>query len=372
MIFRNKILSFVDFYFLSLYMVLFVFLASSCFLVVDRDSQNFASESSGYDNFFPEKLVILKSFKSESPIEKIKIFYSISGSEIINYGYPVFTPSSEVTTEYTINTSGNDFLPAGVVINYYYEITDIENNVTVSESNELEYLDDHFEWERVTGRGLEIVHHGLPKDQSFNLHDKVTKRIAPIKKTFLQDPNSFNIKGILFDSRQEASKAFQYLSDAATKKHLFGGFAYPDYDLFLVNGYNPDVIVHEITHLILGEAMGGRRILLPKWLNEGLAMYYQNNGNSRRNESRFFVQKTQSMTLNKMNSLPGKASDVGSFYRKSESVVGYLIFEYGIEKIGVLIEYLKIQGDFKSNFYRTYGIGIEELEKNWRESILFE
>jgi len=353
-------------------MVFFVFLTSSCFLVDDGDSQKFVSEDSGYDNFFPEKLVILKAFKSETPIEKIKIFYSISGSKIINYGYPVFTSSSQVTTEYTINTLGNDFLPAGVVINYYYEITDIENNVTVSESNELEYLDDHFEWERVTGRGLEIVHHALLKNQSFNLHDKVTKRIAPIKEIFLQDPNSFNIKGVLFDSRQESSKAFQYLSDTTTKKHLFGGFAYPDYGLFLVNGYNPDVIVHEITHLILGEAMGIRRTLLPKWLNEGLAMYYQNNGDSWRKESKNFVQKTQIMTLNKMNSLPGKVSDVGLFYRKSENVVGYLISEYGVEKIGVLIEYLKIQGDFKSNFYRTYGISIDELEKNWRESILFE
>ena len=53
--------------------------------------------------------------------EKIKIFYSISGSEVTNYGYPVFISSAEVATEYTINTSGNDFLPAGVVIDYYYK-----------------------------------------------------------------------------------------------------------------------------------------------------------------------------------------------------------------------------------------------------------
>ena len=73
-----------------------------------------------------------------------------------------------------------------------------------------------------------------------------------------------------------------------------------------------------------------------------------------------------------MNSLPGKASDVGLFYRKSESVVGYLISKYGIEKIGVLIKYLKTQGDFDSNFYKTYGITIDELEKNWSELILLE
>ena len=123
-------------------------------------------------------------------------------------------------------------MPAGVIINYYYEITDIENNVTVSESNEIEYLDDNFEWERVSGGGLEIVYHGLLENQAVNLHERVTKRIVPIKKTFLDNPNSFNIKGVLFDSRQESSEAFQYLSDTTTKKHLFGGFAYPDYDLF--------------------------------------------------------------------------------------------------------------------------------------------
>ena len=359
--------------FLLLYLMFFLFVTSSCFFVDDdRDSQNFVSKSSGHKNFFPEKLVIFNSFNSEIPIEKIKIFYSISGSEVTNYGYPVFTPSTEVATEYIINTSGNDFLPAGVVIDYYYEITDIENNVIVSQSNELEYLDDDFDWKRVTGKGLEIVHHGLSQDQSINLHDKVSKRISPIKKTFLDDQNSFDIKGVLFDSRKESSKAFQYLSDSATKNHLFGGFAYPDYDLFLVSGYNPDVIVHEITHLIIGEAMGSRRAVLPKWLNEGLAMYYQNNGNSWRKESKNFVKRAKIMTLNKMNSLPGKASDVGLFYRKSESVVGYLISKYGIEKIGVLIKYLKTQGDFDSNFYKTYGITIDELEKNWSELILLE
>ena len=46
-----------------------------------------------------------------------------------------------------------------------------------------------------------------------------------------------------------------------------------------------------------------------------------------------------------------KASDVGLFYRKSESIVGYLISKYGVEKIGVLIKYLKTQGDFGSNFF---------------------
>ena len=370
MIFRNKI---SGYNFLLLYMMFFLFVTSSCFFVDDnRDSQNFVSKSSGYKNFFPEKLVILNSFNSEIPIQKIKIFYSISGSEVMNYGYPVFETSTEVATEYTIKTSGNDFLPAGVVIDYYYEITDTENNVIVSQSNELEYLDDDFDWKRVTGRGLEIVYHGLSQDQAINLHDKVTKRISPIKKTFLDDQNSFDIKGVLFDSRQESSKAFQYLSDSTTKKHLFGGFAYPDYDLFLVNGYNQDVIVHEITHLILAEAMGSRRTLLPKWLNEGLAMYYQNNGNSWKKESKNFVTRTQIMTLNKMNSLPGKASDVGLFYRKSESIVGYLISKYGVEKIGVLIKYLKTQGDFGSNFYKTYGISIDELEKNWTKLILLE
>ena len=373
MIFRNKISFLVGYNFLLLYLMFFLFVTSSCFFVEDdRDSQNFVSKSSGHKTFFPEKLVILNSFNSKIPIEKIKIFYSISGSEVMNYGYPVFETSTEVVTEYTINTSGNDFLPAGVVIEYYYEITDTENNVIVSQSNELEYLNDDFDWKRVTGRGLEIVYHGLSQDQAINLHDKVTKRISPIKKTFLDDQNSFDMKGVLFDSRQESSKAFQYLSDSTTKKHLFGGFAYPDYDLFLVNGYNPDVIVHEITHLILGEVMGSRRTLLPKWLNEGLAMYYQNNGNSWKKESKNFVKRTQIMTLNKMNSLPGKASDVGLFYRKSESIVGYLISKYGVEKIGVLIKYLKTQGDFGSNFYKTYGISIDELEKNWTKLILLE
>ena len=123
MIFRNKISFLVGYNFLLLYLMFFLFVTSSCFFVEDdRDSQNFVSKSSGHKTFFPEKLVILNSFNSKIPIEKIKIFYSISGSEVMNYGYPVFETSTEVVTEYTINTSGNDFLPAGVVIEYYYEI----------------------------------------------------------------------------------------------------------------------------------------------------------------------------------------------------------------------------------------------------------
>ncbi len=351
-------------------MLCFSCMSLSCFLLDSKDLENLPLKSSKGKILFPEKIIIEQSFNSKIQIKKIKIRYSISDSTVVNYGYPVITYSDVVDTKYIINTSGNDFLPSGVVINYYYEITDMENNVTVTESNELEYLDDIYDWERIIGDGLEILHHGLSQDKATILHRNILERINPIKKTFLKNSDLFEIKGVLFDSRKESSEAFQYLSDTTTKQHLFGGFAYSDYNLFLVSGYNVDVIVHEVTHLILAEAMQSRKVLLPKWLNEGLAMYYQSNSNDWKGESKNFVRRTQIMTLNKMNTLPGKAYDVGLFYRKSENIVGYLVYRYGIEKIALLIENLKNKGNFDSNFYKTYGITTQELEKDWAESIL--
>jgi hypothetical protein len=71
------------------------------------------------------------------------------------------------------------------------------------------------------------------------------------------------------------------------------------------------------------------------------------------------------MPLRTMGSVPGRLSEIGFFYRKSESVVGYLIESHGQEKfrrfIGALNGGLTVDGALLT----AYGFNQAGLEQEW-------
>ena len=86
------------------------------------------------------------------------------------------------------------------------------------------------------------------------------------------------MKAVILNNRREADRGLPTVSEAATRGHLYGGFAFRDYDLFVLLGLSEDGIVHEATHLMVNEAVDSPLARVPDWLNEGLATYFESAG----------------------------------------------------------------------------------------------
>ena len=106
---------------------------------------------------------------------------------------------------------------------------------------------------------------------------------------------------------------------------------------------------------------------IPAWLNEGFASYAEPGSRAstaRSLEGRF----ASSIPLRGMQSMPGSISDIGYFYRKSESVVTHLIEEYGEEKFRELLWEFGHGSSIDDALMATYGFDQNGLEREWMEA----
>jgi len=140
-------------------------------------------------------------------------------------------------------------------------------------------------------------------------------------------------------------------------------------ELLVVSPLNPgsshtyeslmQVIVHEFVHLTVYYAVGNRMATLPRWLNEGYAQYEAGQINE-------YIRK--SVTSGLLEKAPptwtqlekASAIEFGNMngYALSVTIVDFLIANYGIDKLALLIKE-------PENIEIIYGSSLDALEKQW-------
>ena len=124
-------------------------------------------------------------------------------------------------------------------------------------------------------------------DRNVNEINSVAKKVTEsnlqlIKLLNLRHP--LPITGVILNSRSEAEKGFPKISEAAIKEDLYGGFAFSEYSIFIITGAAPNGIIHESTHLLVNQSLISSLTRIPAWLNEGLAMYFEERQHMRQTE----------------------------------------------------------------------------------------
>ena len=320
---------------------------------------------------FPERVVFNMEAESDSPITAIQLFYTLSGGNIQVYGYPEFAQDTHVTAEFTIKTAGASYVPTGVEIDYFYRITDAKGNTFETDRYSLEYRDPRFRWNKLTRGDLVVLWHDLPRERVEKVAAYVDQRLAAVKSMFgLEDVAP--MKAVIVNSRREARAAFPYTSDTATRQHLFGGFAFGEYRLFVMQGLSPDTMIHESTHLLLDQAVDSPMARVPSWLNEGLAMYFEAGSRKRAPIVERAVRSDSLLRLRNMGSQPGRPRDVSTFYAQSWSVVDYLVDTYGADRMIALLAAIDDGDRIDKAVVRTYGLTLDGIERQWKSRIVGE
>lgn len=129
------------------------------------------------------------------------------------------------------------------------------------------------------------------------------------------------------------------------------------------------VVHHELVHGVLNEMLyggtlqtavgSGRRIIFPLWMNEGLAEYSSIEGMNTQTDM-FMRDVVLSENLKGLNYLYGYFA-----YRGGQTFYWYVEDKYGKEKVGDLVNRMRVYGTpnlaFKSAFHKTY----EEFSEHW-------
>lgn len=143
------------------------------------------------------------------------------------------------------------------------------------------------------------------------------------------------------------------------------------------NGPMQNNLPHEIAHAIFFERMGsGNRI--PDWLHEGLASYEEAKFDPTQTDARW---ATFGPDISSDGGLPLKdltlktdagTEDVNFFYAESQSVVSYLVINYGMLKFMKLSAKLQSGSNMDAAIQSAYSpdlTNLTDLEQKWRASI---
>ena len=318
--------------------------------------------SNEYDVQFPNQVVLHLDVEAEADIEEIRLYHRASPSGYWRYTYVDVDPSGRIVAKTALDTHGAAYLPPGVELEYYYSITDSEGNETVTDRKSVIYLDSRFNWNATMAGPLEIYWHDLNGSQVNRVARDVEASLERVSDLLGIEPEG-HMRGVVHNSRSEAATAFPFQSQS-TSDGVFGGYAFPSLGVFTGLGLNTRLLVHEAAHLLLDQAVNQPGVRISVWLNEGFASYMEPGSTDfRRVESDPFR-----IPLRHMGSMPGRVSDIGYFYDKSESVVGYLVETYGDERFREFIEKLNSYMTQEPALRDVYGFGVDGLEKEWAAS----
>jgi len=321
------------------------------------------------DVLYPDEVVFTLEAEADAQITAVTFYYRFAGRNTTLYGYPTFVPGNRITAKYRLKTGGSSYIPTGAVIHYHFLIEDAEGNTLKGEEWALEYTDPQFEWERLREGDLLVLWHDRPAERVGVIVEDVNERLSAVK-SLLGIENASAMKAVVLNNSREAEHGFPTVSAASKQGHIYGGFAFGDFDIVVLVGLTADRMVHEATHLLLDETVGSPLARLPAWLNEGLAMYFETDTRGRETNVADAALHDSLMGLRSMNSVPGKPDDVRLFYAQSWSLVRYLVDRLGPEHIPSLLAAINSGSPIDEAVQQVYDESLEDLEEQWKAEVV--
>ena len=309
---------------------------------------------------FPGEVDLTLTAEGDEEIVEVRVFYRPAGSNIWAYAYADFEPDTKITARQVLPPNSVTYLAPGAEVEYYYEIRDAQGNLFKSERASVEYLDHRFDWERTQIGPLTLLYYDHSESRVASVAREVQQDLDRVLRVLQLDPSE-SMKGVIYNQSSDAQEAFPEQSRTTTERGIFGGFAFPEQGVFVGQGLDRRIIAHESAHLLFKQALGDRSPDLPAWLDEGVASYFEPGGGARSGRTL----ASRSLPLRAMTSVSGTPRNIGIFYEKAESVVTFLIDEYGEDKFRQFVDQLASGQQVETSMLTTYGFDTDGLDDRW-------
>lgn len=127
-----------------------------------------------------------------------------------------------------------------------------------------------------------------------------------------------------------------------------------------------EVTVHELAHVMLHSALRGAEI--PRWLDEGFAMYAAREWGFWDRAVLFVAIITENLiplsAVHAVNTFPERRAQLA--YQESALAVQYILRQYGRDGLHALLDRLRVTGSINQACYDAFGISIVQFERNWK------
>jgi hypothetical protein len=259
-------------------------------------------------------------------------------------------------------------LPPGSGLEYRWKIADASGSTIETSPAHLSFDDTRYDWNSLTEGELTIYCYQEDDDFVAELMaaaQSALVRLAEDTGAELEKPTQFYI----YANSNDLRGAMIY------PQEWTGGVAYPRLGIIAI-GISPTnlewgkrAIAHELAHMVIHQMTLNPYNDLPRWLDEGLAMYAEGEM-----EAVFASVLSRAIANDSLISVQSLSSPFSAYidkaslsYAQSYSLVEYLIISYGQPKMLELLNTFSQGSSYDAAFEAVYGFDMAGLDSLWRE-----
>lgn len=327
----------------------------------------------GIETAFRDYVTFSISLEGDSEITEVSLLYRVAGQLATARGDADFEPGTRVDASFTIDQN-RDYLPPGTELEYWWKITDQAGDSVNTDPQQLLLMDERHDWQTLSNDRLTLYWYRGDRAFGEALFDQANKTLDQIEAEAgvqVTIPVKIFIYGSFADLRDAI---------AVGSQEWTGGQAFTDQGVVVIGvapgelDYGLAATPHELTHLIIHQATDNPFGDIPRWLDEGLAVYMSGEldadwrgyrdlvaGNARRDNL---------MTLQTLSSsFPADSEQAGLAYAQSGLVVEFIIEHYGEEAMAHLLEIFSEGTLYDDALQEALGVDTWGLDNAWRQSI---
>lgn len=319
---------------------------------------------------FPKGITFSLDYSTDVPIERAELLYSYAFDRTLNLiTAPLPDPTAQ-SVSYFLDLRIY-YLPPGLDVTYYWRLTGADGSVAETAPATVTWLDSRFNWTTIETSDVRVSTYDGDAAFAQAILDSAQAAVERVQ-------SDLNVK------LDQQIRIWSYTStndfsgtQAPNTEQWLAGVAFPDLKLILAvlpTGNTAEVgrvVPHEIAHQVVHQAVDNPFSDLPTWLDEGVAVSYQDNGNE---GFQAMVQKAADQgalfSIRALNSgFPYNAGSATLSYAESFSIVNFIKAKWGDEGLARLINAYKegISNDDAAK--QALGVDLTELDALWKESL---
>ncbi len=319
---------------------------------------------------FPGAISFELAAEADADIVAVELLYGETRSEAFTIVDVDITPGRQVEASHRLDTQVY-YLPPGTDITYRWQISDAAGNVLESEPQQLLYHDTRFDWSERSERNVTVLWYEGGERFGQELIDSATNTLDRLQRQIGADLD-LPVRIYIYASIADMRGALE-----ANEVEWVGGSAWPNLGL-IVGAIEPGdsaevrrIIPHELSHQVLHQATDNPYGGVPRWFDEGLAVYYEEgDGGYYADQVADAARAGQLIPLEALAaSFPTDPQQAGLSYAQSREVVAFIDATYGADSLRALTTAFAAATPLEQALEETLGRSVDELDADWRATL---
>ena len=338
------------------------------------------------------------SLKLNFPTNMTFHLSAMSSSQITSASLAVHFPATSATTRIPANFTQNIKLDTSVVWNlgtgsssavggylvpgtsgeYSWHITDAGGDTLDTPATAFRVVDNRHTWKELKNDRVAIDWYDGDAIFGQSVFDRANRTLDSIENDIGAKVDR-QIQIWMYGSQDDLLSALP-----PGQPEWVGGQSFDDFNIVLVDAPGSGAnsldnairgALHEMTHQVIAEAMRGPfSQALPRWMNEGLAVYHEFDPphlddfqqpplqQAIKQDTLFHLQSLES-------NFPADPDQADVAYGESYGVVSYMISRYGSDKMKQIFTLFRNGATADEAFQQVLGVDEDGLENLWRKSV---